>query len=304
LITDGDVRRALLQGASLADDVVSHMGRAFTSVGPRASRADVLDLMQARRILEVPVLDDDGRLVGLHLMHDVLARKKRASWAVIMAGGRGTRLAPLTDDVPKPMLRVAGRPILERIVLHLAGAGMARVFLAINYLGHMVEQHFGNGEKFGCRIDYLRETRPLGTAGALSLFPERPTAPFVVMNGDLVTQVDIGDMVDQHMESGATVTVGARRYSLTVPFGCLDVVGQKIVGLEEKPTLTRLINAGIYVLNPDVLASVPRDQPVTMPELVGRLLSDGLEVRAHEIVDDWIDVGQKEQLREARGEDM
>jgi len=299
LLTDGDLRRALLAGAALSDPIGPHLQRRFTFVGRGASRADVLDLMHARQISVVPILDD-GRLVGLHLMHDVLAPKKRENWAVIMAGGRGTRLAPLTDNVPKPMLRVAGRPILERIVLHLVGAGITRIYIAINYLGHVVEEHFEHGERFGCRIDYLKEEQPLGTAGALSLLPERPTAPLLVMNGDLVTQMSFGDMLSTHESAGNAITVGVRRYLHNVPFGCVVLEGDRIVGIEEKPTLSQAINAGIYVMQPSVLDRLSTPRELAMPDLLNEVMKRET-VGAYEIVDEWADIGQKDQLNRARG---
>jgi dTDP-glucose pyrophosphorylase len=303
LLTDGDLRRAMLRGAALTDSVGPHMKRSFTSVVPRTSRADVLDVMQSRRIAEVPILDEQGRFHGLHRMHDVLARRQRTNWAVILAGGRGTRLAPLTETIPKPMIRVAGRPILERIVLHLSGIGITRIFLAINYLGHIVEEHFGDGSRFGAKIEYLRETKPLGTAGSLSLLPAAPSSPLVVMNGDLVTQADLGDLLDYHEREGHVATIGVRRYVHTVPFGCIETDGSRVVALEEKPTVSKVINAGIYVIAPDVLANIPRDAECTMPDVMARLIESSRTVGTYEIIDDWIDVGHKDQLKRAQGEE-
>lgn len=303
IMTDGDVRRALLGGATLEDPVLPHVRRTFTSVDARASRADVLDLMQARSVAEVPILDPSGHLVGLHRMHDVLARKQRDNCAVVMAGGKGTRLGPLTESVPKPMLKVAGRPILERIVLHLAGVGIKHIYLAINYLGHVVEEHFGDGARFGCRIEYLREDRALGTAGALSLLPKKPEKPVLVMNGDLVTQTDFADMLDFHERHGQSVTVGVRRYLHTVPFGCFELDGDSVISVEEKPAIAKVINAGIYVLAPEMLARVPEGQEFTMPDLLGDALGARKGVVAYEIVDDWVDVGRVAELKKARGEE-
>jgi dTDP-glucose pyrophosphorylase/CBS domain-containing protein len=301
IVTDGDLRRALLGGATLDTPIDGVTNRRFTAVGPQAARGEVLDLMQGRRIGQIPIVDDDGRLVGLHLMHDVLGTPERPNWAVIMAGGRGTRLAPLTESVPKPMLRVAGRPILERLVLHAVGFGVRRLFLAINYLGSVVEEHFGDGTRFGCRIEYLREPRALGTGGALSLLPEPPAEPILVMNGDLVTQANLGALLDGHARGGHAATLGVRRYFHTVPFGCVEIEGGRIRGMEEKPTLSRLVNAGIYVLSPSLVARVPRDTEYALPALLDECLQRGESVSAFEIEDDWIDVGQREQLAQARG---
>ncbi|HZS37721.1 MAG TPA: nucleotidyltransferase family protein [Polyangia bacterium] len=301
IVTDGDLRRALLRGATLDTSIDGFVNARFVSVGPAAARTEVLDQMQARRIGQIPIVDDDGTLVGLHLMHDVLGTPERANWAVIMAGGRGTRLAPLTENVPKPMLRVAGRPILERLVLHAVGFGIRRLFLAINYLGSVVEEHFGDGARFGCRIEYLREPRALGTGGALSLLPEPAREPLLVMNGDLVTQANLGAMLDAHAHGGHAATLGVRRYFHTVPFGCVEIESGRVRAMEEKPTLTRLVNAGIYVLGPQVVGRVVRDTELALPSLLDDCLQRGESVSAFEIEDDWIDVGQREQLAQARG---
>lgn len=317
LMTDGDLRRALLAGASLSDRVRPHFSRSFTSVQQEARRADVLELMRALRISEVPIVDADGRVVGLHLMHDVVGRAKRPNWAVVMAGGRGTRLAPLTNALPKPMVRVAGRPILERIVLSLVGAGVTRIFLSIHHLGEVIEKHFGDGKQLGCQIHYLREDAPLGTAGALALLPEPPTSPLIVMNGDLMTQADIGSLLDAHQRARRSATIAVRRYTHTVPFGCValeespvpsergagakPVTMARVTGIEEKPSIHKLINAGIYVLEPELLQQLEKGVPTTMPELFERSMSLGKEIGAWEIEEDWIDVGEREQLDKARG---
>ncbi|HVH41352.1 MAG TPA: nucleotidyltransferase family protein [Labilithrix sp.] len=302
IMTDGDARRALLSGAPLDGPLVNLLNRRFTSVESKVSRAEVLDLMQARHLDAIPIVDDRGVLLGLHHIHEVLGIDRRPNWAVIMAGGRGTRLGPLTDQIPKPMVRVAGRPILERLVLHLVGFGVRRVFLSINYLGHIIEEHFGDGSRFGCAIEYLREERPLGTAGSLSLLPSRPDRPFLVINGDLVTQANLGAMLDFHEGDNAVATVAVRPYFHTVPFGCVSVDGRRIVALEEKPRLGRIINAGIYVVSPELAATIRPNEETTMPALLGSALDRGDEVHAFEIDEDWIDVGQREQLQQARGE--
>jgi dTDP-glucose pyrophosphorylase len=303
LMTDGDIRRAMLGGASIDAPLQPFMRKQFTAVGQNAGRAEVIDLMQARIISQIPIVDGDGRLVGLHLLRDVIGKEERENWAVVMAGGLGTRLAPLTDHTPKPMLRVAGRPILERIVLHLVGHGIHRIFIAINYLSEMIVAHFQDGARFGAQIEYLREKQSLGTAGALGLLPEAPTAPVLLMNGDLVTQADVGALLQFHGSGTQTISVAVRKYFHTVPFGCVQLDGGgRVTALDEKPTLTRLVNAGIYVFDPKVVARVPIGVESTAPALIESAMAAGEAVRALEIEDDWIDVGQKEQFRKARGE--
>ena len=291
-LTDGDIRRALLKGASLQSALAPHLQKHFTAVAPKTGRAEVLDLMQSRTISQIPILDADGRLVGVHLLHEVLGAIERPNWAVVMAGGQGTRLRPLTETIPKP------------IVLHLVSFGIRRVFLSINYLGNVIEDHFGDGARFGCRIEYVREERPLGTGGALAELPATPTTPLVVMNGDLITQADLGAMLEYHAAGGQRATLAVRRYVHTVPFGCVDLDGERVVRMEEKPSLSVLANAGIYVLDPHLLARIPRGQEFPLPGLLEQCLARGETVAAFEIEDDWIDVGQRDQLKQARGFDV
>ncbi len=299
-MTDGDVRRAILKGAGLDSPLAPHIQSDFTAVQPSVSRAEVLDLMQARTIGQIPVVDLDGRLVGLHLLREIVGCETRPNWAVIMAGGKGTRLRPITESIPKPMIRVAGRPILERLVLHLVGFGIRRIYLSINYLGHVVEDHFGDGTRFGCRIDYLRETQALGTAGGLSLLPEQPRDPVLIVNGDLVTQANTGRMLDFHLQGGYAATMAVRDYYHSIPYGCVEADGEQISRLEEKPMMCRLVNAGLYVLDPTIVAAVPRDQEVQMPSLLEQCLAKGARIGAFRIQDDWLDIGQYDQLRAAR----
>ena len=298
-LTDGDIRRALLKGASLESPLAPNIQRDFTMVGPETGRAEVLDLMQARQLTQVPIVDSHGRLLGLHLLREIIGAVERSNWAVVMAGGKGTRLHPITEHLPKSMIKVAGRPILERLLLHLVGFGIKRVFFAIHYMGHIIEEHFGDGARFGCRIEYLRETEALGTGGALALLPEKPMDPLMILNGDLVTQVNLESMLAFHTNGRYFATMAVRRYSHQIPFGCLKLDGNRIYRFEEKPVLERFINAGIYVLSPGAAARVPRRFfPIT--DLFEECIERGEAVGAFEIQEDWMDIGQREQLKKAQ----
>lgn len=299
-LTNGDVRRAFLKGAVLDAPVLEHCRRDFLSVAPDAGRAEVIDLMQARQFGQIPIVDAAGKLVGLHLLHDVLGGADRPNWAVIMAGGRGSRLGPLTASLPKPMVPVAGRPILERLVLHLVSHGIKRIFLAIHYLGETIESHFGDGRRFGARIEYLREQTPRGSGGALSLLPEAPSHALLVVNGDLVTQADVGALLDRHTARKATATLAVRPYQHEVPYGCVELSGERVAAFEEKPVVTRLINAGIYALEPLLLARVPREGEFPLPALIAECVARGEAVLAFTIAEDWIDVGLRGELHRAR----
>lgn len=301
-LTDGDVRRALLSGV-----VVSHVGlsdvmhRDYVWVPPQRSLADVVELMRARRLDQVPVLDAQHRPIGLHSVRRLLAPCVRANSAVILAGGKGVRLLPLTATVPKPMIPVAGRPILERLVLHLVGHGVTTIYLAVSYLAHVIEEHFDDGHAFGCRIHYLREDRPLGTGGPLALLGDRLSEPLLVLNGDLVTQCDVGAMIDFHEERGFDATFGVRTHQVDIPYGVADVEGDRLVGLREKPSEQMLINSGIYVISPQVLGRVPVGEEFPITDLFLQLIAAKAPVGAYLIHDDWIDVGQHTELQRARG---
>jgi dTDP-glucose pyrophosphorylase len=301
-VTDGDLRRALLGGATLQSTLLPFIKRAFVAVSPDAGRSEVIDIMRARQVSQVPVLGVDGELLGLHLLHELIGATERENWAVIVAGGKGTRLWPLTENVPKPMLHVAGRPILERIVLHLVGYGIRRIFLSVNYLADVIEGHFGDGERFGCSIEYLREDRPLGTGGALSLLREKPSAPLLTLNGDLIVQFDVGRILSFHERGGYKATVGLSSYTHTVPFGVVETDGQRITELREKPTLAWKTNAGIYVLDPSLPERVPHDREFPLPALIEQCLQRAEPVGAFQIEGDWIDVGRSGELKRARGE--
>lgn len=300
VLTDGDIRRGLLKSAFLDSPIQPFVRRDYTTVSAAAGRAEVLDLMQARVIEQIPVVNAEGRIAGLHLMRELIGAVERPNWAVIMAGGRGTRLYPLTEHVPKPMITVAGRPILERLILHLVGFGIRRIFLAINYLGHVIEKHFGNGANYGCEIEYLREKESLGTGGALALLPEQPEHSLLVLNGDVVTQADIGALLDFHAQGKYAATLGVRQYTHMVPFGCVEMSGGRIVQFDEKPVLARMINTGIYAIEPALLSRIRHGQEFPITLLFDECLSRGEALGAFEIESDWIDVGQREQLKIAR----
>ena len=300
VMTDGDVRRAIMKEARLDAPIEPYLRHDFLSVSETETRDQVLDLMQARKIKHLPILDGVGKLIGIHLLHDIVGGKKLPNQAVIMAGGKGVRLRPITEYLPKPMIPVAGRPILERLVLHLVGCGITRIHLSVNYLSEIIVNHFGDGSRFGCEISYLHETTELGTGGALSLLPSIPAEPIVVLNGDLVTQLDFASMLAFHSASDSVATIGYRPYTHQIPFGCLDLRDNTVVAIQEKPVLERCVNAGVYVLSPAALELVPRKFfPIT--DLFQLLLERGDKIGSYEITTDWTDVGQHSELSKARG---
>ena len=308
IVTDGDVRRALLAGRQLADPVDDFIQLSPFTVRPEESRTSVLDLMQARGLSQVPVVDKRGALIGLHLMRELLGQGPRTNVAMILAGGRGSRLMPMTAEIPKPMIEVAGRPILERIVTHLVGFGIHRIALAVGYMAEAIEEHFGDGERFGCRIEYLRENpgTPLGTGGPLSsldrLHPDLAD-PVLVLNGDLITQFDVASLLESHSATSAAITIGVVPYTHEVPFGVLTVGEDGFVTtIAEKPVVEKLVSAGIYVFEPALLKTVPRDQFAPMTHILADCMDRGERIATWNCGTEWSDIGRPHDLARARGQ--
>lgn len=301
LVSDGDIRRALLAEKTLNSPVTEIMTRDFFTVAPGDDRASTLDLMKARMFRYVPVLGRDRQLIAVHFLQDLIGAARKSNIAVVMAGGKGTRLQAVSGKLPKPMVEVAGRPMLERLVLHLVGHGITTIYLAVHHMAGVIEQHFGNGENFGCHIEYLREQKPLGTGGALSLLPERPKHPLVVLNGDLVTRADITAMLEAHVRSGCAATMAIGPYETQIPFGAVTERNGILTSIEEKPAVNFLVNRGIYVLQPETLGYVPENESFPITELFERLLSAKKKVGVFNFDDAWIDVGAPEDLMRARG---
>lgn len=301
LITDGDIRRGLLSGHTLESLVTQVMTTEFFAVNPGADRAFVLDVMKARAFQHVPVLDPDHRLVAIHFLRDLIGAVSKPNVAVIMAGGKGTRLRPITETMPKPMVEVAGRPMLERIILHLVGHGVHSIFLAVNFMAEVIEKYFRDGAAFGCQIEYLRETAPLGTGGALSLLPARPAEPFFVLNGDLITRVDLSAMLEHHVRNRYAATIGVGPYQVQIPFGTVRENGGQLVALEEKPIMSFQVSRGIYVLEPSTLDYVAHAREFPITSLFEALLRAKKTVGLFNFDDSWVDVGAPEDLRRAQG---
>lgn len=301
VLSDGDFRRALIRGAGLEDPAVSAANRQPVCIDQHQDRAATLAMLRAHSLRQLPVLDAERRVVGLTTVSDFLNIPVRSNPVVIMAGGKGERLAELTRDTPKPMLKVGPRPILDTIVGNLAGQGFRRFWLAVNYKADQIERHFGDGSALGLDIRYLRETKPLGTCGALALLPE-PEEPFVVTNGDVLAKVDYGHVMDSHLEAGADATVVVRDYQMQVPFGVINAADGQILRIDEKPTQSFTISAGAYVLSPSALRLVPRDAYHDMPTLLADMISAGLTVRQQWAEGYWMDIGRPPDYAQANAD--
>ena len=298
-VTDGDVRRALLAGHGLDSPARTAFNTEFLALEEGSDWVQTSAQGAFRGFSEYPVVDSDGHLVGVEVLGHSGESVSRDNTVVIMVGGKGMRLRPLTEETPKPLLLVGDKPILQHIIDNLRDEGFSDVVLAVNYLGEQIESYFQDGSNFGVRIRYVREDRALGTAGALSLLQKPISSPIVVLNGDLVLAASVGKMVDYHVQKQATITVGAKVVETTIPFGVLSTRGLVIDGIEEKPTHRDLVNAGVYVLNTEAFESLSANQVADMPELILENLAEG-KVIAYPMHETWADLGQPLDLSRAQ----
>jgi dTDP-glucose pyrophosphorylase len=300
-ISDGDVRRGILRGVSLDAPSSGIMNRSPTVVTSGENREVIIATMRARQLHKIPVLDSQGRLVGLESLDELVRPAPRENLVVLMAGGLGARLRPLTEERPKPMLVIGGRPILETILLNFIESGFHRFYISVNYMAEIVEAHFGDGSRWGVEIRYIHEPERMGTAGAVGLLPEKPSAPLVVMNGDLLTKINFASLLDFHLSHAATGTMCVREYDLQVPYGVVKLKEHRLLSVEEKPVHRFFVNAGIYVLSPEAVSMIPPSF-YDMPTLFEKLVAEGRETAVFPIREYWLDIGHLADLEKANGE--
>lgn len=301
-VTDGDIRRGLLNGLTLDDSIESIIFHRPTVCGVNDSKEEILKKAVAKKIYQIPIIDQDGILVGIEEVDELLKPREYPNKVVLMAGGLGTRLRPLTDDRPKPMLEVGNKPILETIIANFVKYGFKNIILTVNYKSHMIEDYFGDGTAFGVEIEYVHEKERMGTAGALSLIREKLTEPFFVMNGDLLTNVNFEYMFEYHRESEGKATMGVREYDFQVPYGVVNVDGHQITGIEEKPVHSFFVSAGIYMLDPYVLTYIPDKTFYDMPTLFEKLIEQGQKSVSFPIREYWLDIGRMSDFERANNE--
>ena len=302
-MTDGDLRRAILHGLDQEMTIAGWMAQRCSPPKPRtafvgADRAELLTLME-EGYRHIPLLDDTGRVADVAMLNDLVARSEPALHAVVMAGGLGTRLRPLTTELPKPMLQIGDKPLMEHIVMRLRAAGIEQVRITTHYKADVITNHFGNGQRFGVKIDYLNEDDPLGTAGALGLMSEW-VSTLLVVNGDILTTLNYQTMLEFHRENGAVMTVGVRQYEVEVPYGVVQTEGVQITKLSEKPTMRFFVNAGVYLLEPKVSRHMPARQRCDMTDLIAKLLADDERVVSFPINEYWLDIGHRDNYELAR----
>ena len=291
-VSDGDIRRGLLKGLDLTNSVASVVNSQALTVLPDVTRESVINMMTRNKVQQIPIVNELGHVTGLHLWNEEKFLITRPNTMIIMAGGKGTRLHPQTKNCPKPLLPIAGKPILEHIIERAKREGITNFIIAIHYLGHMIEDYFGGGDSFGVNIEYLREESPLGTAGALSLLEIAPAFPFLVTNGDVITNIRYGEILDFHVLQEARGTMAVRAHEIQNPFGVVQIEGINITGFNEKPISRSYINAGVYVLDPTILRFLKKSEAYDMPDLFTFLLKSSERVVAYPVYESWMDVGQ------------
>ncbi len=301
-VTDGDIRRGILNGVGLDEEVKRVMNPSPVTARPGTTPEELLALMTSLSIKQVPLVDDDGRVVGLERLDNLFrGPAMKDNPVLVLAGGQGIRLHSYTVDTPKPLLKIGDRPILELILLQFRAYGFHKFYIALNYLADQIEGYFGDGANHGVSIQYLKEQTALGTAGSLSLMPRPLDTPCFVVNGDLLTRVDIGEMLKFHETGGYGLTVGVKEYPTQLPFGVVLTEQDRVVEFQEKPSDTRLINAGIYVINPSVVDMVPSESSFGMNELIEQVIPmEESPVGAFHIHEFWMDIGTAPDYQKAQ----
>ena len=301
-VTDGDIRKTILAGKDLNITAAEAMRKSPTTSSASTPRTVIIKLMREKRIHQMPILNESGQVVDVLTIDDLLGAQEKSNSVVIMAGGLGTRLHPLTQDTPKPMLNVGGKPILETIIQSFIDQGYVNFFISLNFKAEVISDYFGDGSKLGASITYLHETTRLGTAGGLSLLPSEVKFPIIVMNGDLLTRISVDALVDFHQRENAVATMVVREDHYQVPYGVVEVDGTQIVDVKEKPMQRHLVNAGIYVLSEQSLANIPRDTYYDMPTHFTKLAADGHRTAAFPLHEYWVDIGRLDELERAQRE--
>lgn len=299
VVTDGDIRRGILRKIGLEESVTRVMSTDPLVAHERDSKERILSVMRSRDLFHIPVVDSNRRLITIETLQNLARPGPRENWVVIMAGGLGSRLGPLTRNCPKPMLKVGERPILELILEGFASFGFSRFFFSVNYKKEMIQRHFGDGSRWGVSIRYLEEEARLGTAGSLALLPEVPRHPFFVMNGDLLTRIQYDRILAFHHEQKAHATICVRQVEQPVPYGVVEMNEHHLTGIVEKPVQSYFVNAGIYLLDPRVLALIPSGIPLDMPDLLRAVIAQKQIVAAFPFMEYWIDIGRMGDFQQA-----
>ncbi|GAB5380731.1 MAG: nucleotidyltransferase family protein [Aliiglaciecola sp.] len=300
-VTDGDIRRAMLNNVSMETPIASIMSRQPKVAKRSTSKRQLIDLMERYMLNSVPIVSEDYIVEDLVSFHHLVKRPTRKNAVLLMAGGFGTRLSPLTNNCPKPLLKVGESPLLEIAVKNFADAGFTQFYISTHYMPEKIRDYFGDGRKWGVNISYVHEEVPLGTAGALGLLPKSSLEDdIVIMNGDILTNIDFDKLLEFHQENQAKATMCVREYQQQIPYGVIETDGYKITGIKEKPTSQHFVNAGIYVVSPELLEMVSKGQYIDMTTLLELSISRENDVAVYPILDYWLDIGRLDDFQKAQ----
>ncbi|MDC1068932.1 nucleotidyltransferase family protein [Candidatus Kapabacteria bacterium] len=301
-ITDGDIRRGLLKGLKLDDPIESLVFKNPTVATINDTKEDILKIALAKKIHQIPIVDINGKILGLKEIDELIKPKKKKNKVILMVGGMGKRLRPLTDRTPKPMLKVGNKPILQTIVEKFAEYGYTNIIMCVNYKSQIIQDYFKDGSDFGVNIEYVAEKKRMGTAGALSLLTDLPDEPFFVMNGDLLTNINFEHLHDYHISNSSVGTMCVREYDFQVPYGVVNIEDSKILSIEEKPVQRFFVSAGIYMLSPEVIENIPENEFYDMPTLFDNLIKQKKTTISFPIREYWLDIGRIEEYEKANTE--
>lgn len=303
VVTDGDIRRAMIRGLSLEHPVVEVMNKRPKLASLQDSKAQLIALMEGHHLFQLPVVDEQGRVVRLESLQALYKQPAFPNPVFLMAGGFGKRLRPFTDDCPKPLLEIGGKPILETIIENFLKSGFRQFYIAVHYRAQQIKDYFGDGARWGVKIEYIEEHEPMGTAGAIGLLPDSlPDVPLIVMNGDILTQIDFSRLLAYHNEQQAIATVCVRQYEYQIPYGVVSLDQQRVIGIEEKPLQNCLTNAGIYVIDHSLIKTILAYKTLDMPTLLNMQATQGELVTMFPIHDYWLDIGREADFLRAQGE--
>ncbi len=303
VVTDGDIRRALIRGLQLEYPVAEVMNKRPKVATLQDSKAQLIAMMEGHHLYQLPVVDDQGRVVRLESLQALYKQPAFPNPVFLMAGGFGKRLRPYTDDCPKPLLEIGGKPILQTIIENFVKSGFRQFFIAVHYKAEQIKNYFGDGGRWGISISYIDEVEPMGTAGAIGLLPDDLSdVPMIVMNGDILTQIDFSRLLAYHNEQQAIATMCVRQYEYQIPYGVVSLEHQRIVNIEEKPLQSCLANAGIYVLDHSLVKSIATQKKLDMPALFNQQIALGETVSMFAVNDYWLDIGREADFLRAQGE--
>lgn len=301
-LTDGDIRRGLLKGLDLNSSIESIIFKTPTIAKISDTKEEILKLALSKKLHQIPIVDDNGKIVGIQEIDELIKPKCKTNKVILMVGGLGTRLRPLTENTPKPMLKVGNKPILQTIVEKFAEYGYVNIIMCVNYKSHVIQDYFGDGSAFGVNIEYVLEEQRMGTAGALSLLKEKPTEPFFVMNGDLLTNVNFEHLHNYHVSNISMGTMCVREYDFQVPYGVVNIEDSKILSIEEKPVHKFFVSAGIYMLSPEILQYIPQNEFYDMPTLFEKIINEKKNAISFPLREYWLDIGRIEEYKKANEE--